>query len=468
MMDIAVSNQKARKNCGLGFTILACFALTACNSMPERDPNALAIQLPAQWRGDAYGVVEPIATSWLKMFNDTQLTTTVKDGLANNFELKSASARVDTAREQAIIAGANRLPQVFFSPSYQRSKNSDGSGTSEFGVFTALFDFNWELDVWGRIKAGQQAAAEEALATDDDYRAAQLSMAARIAQVYFEWIEAQLQADVATQSVKDRSIIVNLVSGRFNKGLTKGLDLRLVLTDLANAQAQSAQTNNDVQSLARRLQTLLARYPDGELNLKKSLPPPPHVLTTGLPSELLTRRPDVVAAFKRLCAADSRLESAEKALLPRITLTATGGIGSTALTELIDPRAVAWNLGAGLAQPLFTGSRLQSEIRLNEAKIQDVFNQYQSIALNAFREVEQALAAESRLREQEKSLREAVNQTEASRKLAVYSYQQGLIEILTLLDSYRSTFNAQSSHLRIQRQLLNNRINLYLALGGAV
>ena len=445
------------------FYITICFMLTACHSMPVRDPNALDIKLPAQWRGE-----ESLATNWLKMFNDAQLTAMVKEGLTNNFELKSVSTRVEAAREQSIIVGANRLPQVFFPPNYQRNKNIDGSGTAEFGAFTALFDFNWELDVWGRIKAAQQSTAEEARATDDDYRAAQLSMAARIAQMYFEWIEVQSQSDVAAQSVKDRHVIVDLVRGRFNRGLTKGLDLRLVLTDLANAQAQLAQTNNDVQSSARRLQMLLARYPDGKLHLKKDLPQLPQTLTTGLPSELLTRRPDVMAAFKRLCAADARLESAEKALLPRITLTATGGTGSTALTELIDPRALAWNLGTGLVQPLFTGGRLQSEIRLNEAKMKDIYNQYQSIALNAFREVEQTLNAESQLREQEQALREAVNQTEASRKLAVYSYQQGLIEILTLLDSYRSTFNAQSSHLRIKRQLLNNRINLYLALGGAV
>ncbi|MCQ8119938.1 TolC family protein, partial [Methylomonas rosea] len=130
--------------------------------------------------------------------------------------------------------------------------------------------------------------------------------------------------------------------------------------------------------------------------------------------------------------------------------------------------AAAWNLAAGLAQPLFTGGRLRGEIRFNEAKVQEAFNQYQSVALNAFREVEQALAAEVWLRTQEQALREAVQQTEASRKLAVYSYRQGLIEILTLLDSYRSTLNAQSAHLAVQRQLLNNRINLYLALGGAV
>jgi NodT family efflux transporter outer membrane factor (OMF) lipoprotein len=391
--------------------------------------------------------------------------------------LNAAAARVDAAKEHAVIAGAGRLPQLYFAPGYQRGK--DGL-SSESGQFLALFNLSWELDVWGRIKATQQAAFEDAVAVGEDYQAARLSLAARLAQVYFQWREACLQAKVAAQSVKDRSVIVELVRGRFNKGLTRGLDLRLALTDLANAEAQSAQTQNDVQLLHKQLQTLLGRYPSFDVvtvgdqanefapTKAQHLPEPPVTLAAGLPSELLNRRPDVVSAFKRLQAADQRLASSQKALMPRITLTAAGGSVGAALADIVDPRAAAWNLAAGLAQPLFTGDRLQADIRLKQANVKDAYNQYQSVALNAFREVEQALASETRLREQEQALREAVSQTEASRKLAVYSYRQGLIEILTLLDSYRSTFNAQSTHLAVQRQLLTNRISLYLALGGAV
>ncbi|OAI03809.1 transporter [Methylomonas methanica] len=455
---------------------LSALWAVGCESPAPRDAHALAFQAPQNWSSNGH-FAEPAATGWLAAFNDQNLTILVQQGLRDNFDLKSATARVDAAREQAIIAGSGRWPQLSLTPGYQRAKTNIGGENSEYGAFTAMFNLSWELDVWGRIKAGQQAAETEAEAAGDDYRAAQLSLAARIAQAYFEFGEARLQAAVAAQSVKDRGVIVDLVRGRFNRGLTRGLDLRLVLTDLANSEAQLAQARNDVQLIGKRLQTLLGRYPaadpvkhDGanEFDSALSLPQPPTTLSAGLPAELLDRRPDVVAAFKRLRAADSRLESAEKALLPRVTLTGAGGTSSAALTEIIDPRAAAWNLAAGLAQPLFTGGRLQAEIRLNEAKVQEAYNQYQSVALNAFREVEQVLAAEAWLRTQEQALREAVEQTEASRKLAVYSYRQGLIEILTLLDSYRSTLNAQSAHLAVQRQLLNNRINLYLALGGAV
>ncbi len=259
-----------------------------------------------------------------------------------------------------------------------------------------------------------------------------------------------------------------MVRGRFQRGLERGLDLRLALTDLANAEAQLKQARNRIQTITRQLEILLGRYPAGNEMSVSALPQLPAGIAAGLPSELLERRPDVVAAFDRLQAADFRTASSKKLRLPRITLTASGGSRSSELAELIDPKAAAWNVFAGLMQPLFTGGRIQGEIFRNQARAEEMLNFYKNTALNAFREVEQALAAEEWLRQEEASLKKAVEQTESSRRLAVYSYRNNLIGILTLLDSYRSTLNAQSAHLSVSRQLLSNRINLYLALGGNV
>ncbi|MFZ2407371.1 MAG: efflux transporter outer membrane subunit [Methylobacter sp.] len=434
----------------------------SCATAPERNAAEMT-QSPPQW-ASANASNNPIATQWLSAFADPALSAVVQDALNNNYDLKASVARVDSAREQARIDGAARWPQLSFAPGYRR----DALTAVETGAFEALFTMSWEIDVWGRIKAARQASAQEAEAAAADYYGARLSLAARTAQSYFELIEANLQVEVAEQSIKDRRVIAELVRGRFARGLTRGLDLRLVLTDLANAEAQLAAARNRVQIVTRRLEVLLGRYPGNSVKNHSTLPAPPAGLAAGLPAELLARRPDLIAAMSRLQASDSRVESAKKTLLPRIALTAAGGTGSPALTELVDPRAVAWNLAMGLVQPIFTGGRLKAGIRLNEARTEEAFNQYQSTALNAFLEVEQALAAEQWLREQELALKEAVEQTQASRKLAVYSYRQGLIEILTLLDSYRSTLNAQSAHLSVQRQLLSNRIDFYLALGGGV
>lgn len=438
--------------------------ISACQSDSIHSTNLTPRAIPQQWIANP-NLPTTNPSAWLVDFHDSQLSALVSQGLLANFDLKSAANRVEAAQQIAIIGGSSRKPQLGFTANYQRDKTTD---SSESGAFTPLLNLSWELDVWGRIKANQQATAYEADAVAEDYSSAQLSLAAAIAQSYFNLNEARLQAEVAEQSVKDRNTIVTLVQGRFNKGLIRGLDLRLALTDRTNAEAQLAETRNQVQWSSRQLQALLGAYPDAELKTNPKLPSPPATLSPGLPADLLQRRPDLIAAFKRVIASDARLESAEKSLLPRITLTASGGTSSAALSELVDPRMAAWYLAAGLTQPIFTGNRLQAEIEHHRAKNQEALNQYYSSALTAFKEVEQALAAEAWLRQQAQALHKAVIETEASRKLAIYAYRQGLIEILTLLDSYRSTFNAQSAHLTIQRQLLNNRINLYLALGGAI
>lgn len=464
-----------------GWALLWCLLLlVGCTSAPDRNAGSLVGDLPSRWTALAATAPQGEVGQWLESYRDSKLVALIQEALRNNFDLKTAVARVDAAQAQAHIEGAGRLPQVGFAPrfqealvnplrgGFQRARLQNGDQYDAAEQFSLPFNLSWELDVWGRIRASQQAAEREAEAASADLLGARLSLAARTAQTYFELTEAKLQTDVAEQSMRDRRTIVDLVRGRFARGLTRALDLRLALTDLTNAEAQLAQTRNRLQSVARRLEVLLGRYPAAALAGALELPAPPEAVATGLPSALLERRPDLLAAFDRLRAVDSRLESANKALLPRITLTASGGTSSAALAELIDPRSAAWNLAMGLAQPIFTGGRLRADIRLNEARVEEALNRYRDTALNAFREVEQALAAEQRLRAQEIALREAVEQTQASRKLAVYSYRNGLIEILTLLDSYRSTLSAQSAHLAVKRQLLNNRIDLYLALGGDV
>lgn len=240
----------------------------------------------------------------------------------------------------------------------------------------------------------------------------------------------------------------------------------LVLMDVANAEAQLAQARNQVEAASRQLEVLLGRYPEGKSAPGDQLPTLPELVPAGLPGQLLGRRPDLRAAFARLQAEDWRVASAQAALLPTLTLTGSGGLRSGELRDLVDPGSAAWSAAGGLLQPLFTGGLLRNAVRLNRARVEEALNRYQGTALAAFREVEQALAAEEWLLAQEWSLGESVRQTEASRKLAVYSYRHGFIDILTLLDSYRSTLNAESAHLAVKREILTNRINLYLALGG--
>ncbi len=453
----------------LPLSLFIAVVLSGCVTTPNRDQDQVrpVKNLPTSWEAKSDTAVVP--PSWLGEFSDPTLQNLVGESLNANFDLQAAAARVDAAKAAAKIAGSGRWPQLFFNPGYGRGQiHAVGKPTDKVSAFQALFDLNWELDVWGRIKDFRKASEFESQATANDFRAARLSLAARTAQAYFNLTEANLQVKVAEESIKDRRTVVDLVRGRFNRGLTQGLDLRLAMTDLTSAKAQLADNRNRVQQAARQLEVLLGRYPAGKVGSKNNLPTPPEPLQAGLPAEILQRRPDIKAAFERLLAADHRVASSRKELLPRVTLTASGGSRSSSLSELVDPRAAAWNFLMGLSQPLFTGGRLLGEIDLQKAQVQEALNSYRQTALTAFSEVEQSLAAEEWLRQQEQALHANVLQTEESRKSAINAYRRGVIQILTLLDSYRSTLSAQSEYFAVQRLLLNNRINLYLALGAEV
>ncbi|MDN5882226.1 MAG: efflux transporter outer membrane subunit, partial [Nitrosospira sp.] len=360
----------------LGPAILSIFliGIGGCKTAPERRVDDAGARIPSHWSATGESG-QPPPEHWVEAFGNPDLSALVHSALADNYDLKAAAARVDAAIAQARIDGSALWPQIFFMPSYQNVQFREaGFGPVALSAFQAMFSLNWELDVWGRIRDLKQAAVREAGAEAADFHAARLSLAARIAQSYFELTEAKLQSEVAAQSVKDRSTIADLVRGRFARGITNALDLRLTLTDLATAEAELSEARNQTQIVTRRLEVLLGRYPQGlltEASVPSALPEPPADIPAGLPSELLERRPDLIAAFNRLLAADSRVESVRKLLLPRIVLTAFGGTRSTALTDLIDPRALAWNMVIGLLQPLFTGGLITGQIHLNKARMEE-------------------------------------------------------------------------------------------------
>lgn len=223
---------------------LIMLSLTGCVTTPKREDTLPTKNLPVQWI--AAPRTQMVAPSWLASFIDPNLQNLVRESLRANFDLQAAAARVAAAKATARIAGSGRWPQLFFAPGYQRGEiHSVGQATDSSSAFQALFDLNWELDVWGRIKDTQTVGIYDAQAVNNDYRAARLSLAARAAQAYFVLSEANLQVKVAETSIKDRRTVVDLVRGRFTRGLTQSLDLRLALTDLTSAEAQLANARTE-------------------------------------------------------------------------------------------------------------------------------------------------------------------------------------------------------------------------------
>ncbi len=452
---------------------LLLLLLTSCATAPEKTKVA-NLPTPAAWTAATNQVAGGL-DHWWTTFGSTNLNAVVAEALARNHDLKQALARVDAALAQARIAGAEGLPEVALSADASKRQQvfvglpipgRSGPLKSKSTAYTALLNVSWELDVWGRIRAGQSAAMADVQASEEDYRGAMQSLAAQTVQAWLAVVAAQRQLQLAEATVASFTLTADQVGERYRRGLRTALDYRLALNSAASARALRAQRQRELQTARRQLETLLGRYPANALKVADALPELSAPVPAGLPSELLERRPDLAAGERRLAATLARVKEAKRALLPRISLTASGGRSSSELSDLLDSDFNMWTLGANLLQPLFQGGRLRANIKLTEARARQALEAYHGLVLRAFREVETALASEAHLAAREAAVTEAVHQSREALRLARERYFAGLIDFVTVTESQRNAYNAETELILVRQQRLANRVDLYLALGG--
>jgi NodT family efflux transporter outer membrane factor (OMF) lipoprotein len=256
------------------------------------------------------------------------------------------------------------------------------------------------------------------------------------------------------------------VRRHFESGLSGALDVHLALSNVAVAEDLLQDRVNRLSRSKRTLQRLLQRYPDGELETAATLPVLGRAIPAGLPSQLLERRPDIHAAKQRLLAADRRICEAQKAFLPDIRLTGDTGTSSEKLKHVARADYLFWNLMANLTQPLFAGGRLKANLALAESAAQRAWLDYGNIVLTAFQEVESTLTAEHHLIQRLAAVEQAVDQAVAAETLALEAYTAGVADIIAVLESQRRVLDSKADLIRIRRQQLQNRVDIYLALGG--
>ncbi|MFH1999921.1 MAG: efflux transporter outer membrane subunit [Planctomycetota bacterium] len=450
-------------------------AMMGCAAAPEIKPPKLEMALPSQWSAQATIEGEINAQWWLD-FDDPGLDQAVRRVLESNYDLKAASARLSQAVAQAMIAGADLKPtaDLGFNASRRRQNfiglpipGSGGGVTSSLSTtFGVSLNLSWELDLWGRLRSGAEAALADVQATQADLHGACLSMAGQCVKAWLLIAETSQQIDLAEATLLSYSRSLKQVQSRFESGIRPSLDVRLALSNLEDAKAALADRRLTLDRSVRQLEILMGGYPGCTLEIPRALPPIPSKVPAGLPAALISRRPDLAAAERRLAASRARLDKAEASLYPRISLTASGGTSSNALGDLLDGDFRVWALAGNLTQPLFEGHRLRAGVDQAEAGAEESLAAYAGAALSAFAEVETALAGEAFLAERIDHLSQAATQAEAARNLAEERYRMGLEDYITVLDSQRSALSMQSRLLSARRVQLENRVDLYLALGG--
>jgi len=446
---------------------LATLAVVGCATSPERSP-APDIKLPNAWSTPASST-EPAA--WLDDLNSPELPTLIEEALTNNPNLSMTAARFDQAIAEARIAGADQLPTASLGLNGNRQKINTFGPSSTGGVrfenYDLALNLSWELDLWGQLRNRSSAALAQVEASEAELKAARLSLAAQVAKSWFNYTEATEQHTLSKRTAKADANNLNTIETRFQRGLASGLDLRQIRTQKALSDADVAIRKRAVDQAARSLEALLGRYPHADTKAGHSSPLLPKAIPAGLPAQLLNRRPDLIAAERQLAAADTELLATRKDLLPKISLTSSAGSSSQAFRNLLDSDFSVWSLGANLTQPVFQGGRILANIDRSQALREQAAANYHATALQAFLEVESTLAAERYLQQEHTLLKLAADEAKATEALAWSRYREGTADFLSFLSSQRSANNARSRLISLRNLLIQNRIDLYLALGGS-
>jgi outer membrane protein, multidrug efflux system len=462
------------KQAGLVFGVLALSACSTVPSLPSVGGEPLVVfpvapDAPETWAIMGVSGETPDA-NWLAQFNDPMLVELVNEALAANPSIRSQFYVVEAARAQSRSVYGRTLPNL--------SGSLSGGGTSNYNpitdsrtdnsTFGVGLDFSWEIDLWGRLRAGINAAEADLIASEADLASARLALAAQTASAWFDLNEALAQERVAVQTFEARTRALELTERRFSRGLATALDVRTARTTQASAEASIAGRRQASGNASRRLEILLGRYPSAELDALAELPSLDPLSGASSPVLLLSRRPDIAAAEARVTAAGLRAEQARLAMLPGLRLTGSASTTETDLADALDPSRIAARLIAGLTAPIFNGGALDADRDAAVASARAAVENYAATTLTAWREVEDALAADSLLAQQENAQVRALEEARLAEELATRQYTNGLVSIFNLIDSQTRRLNAESNVIAARSARASNRVSFHLALGGGL
>lgn len=445
--------------------LTGCVGPRSQTAIDEKKGVAIAAETPSppkEWTQPSDPTA--IEVGWIHSFKDPALVELVKEAQANNKNLQAASASLERALALADQAGAALKPTADLSTGGTRSGKLEGGGLpSELSIGLRV---GWEVDLWGRIGANVRAAEASAEAAEADYRYAQHSLAAATTKAYVTAIAAQKQVEVSNETLSILEETLRIVNAKQEGGLISPQDVALTRSDLARVREGLATVEGSQKDAIRALEILLGRYPGAELDVQRTLPDIPLAPKAGIPSELLERRPDIVSAERQVASAFNLVAEAKAARLPRLSLTSNIGGAAGNLGDLFRPEQAVWQLGANLLTPILDGGARKAQMRVTTADQKQALAIYGETVLNAFNEVETLLAQGDVLDRREKQLEEAMQQAKEAYRIADLRYQAGETELLDALSIQQRLTAAMSDLVTVQRLLLEQRVNLHLALGG--
>ena len=455
--------------------VAAAALLAGCSFIPAYErpaapiPSAYATA-PADTADTAGTPGAASVAPWQDYFADPQLRQLIEAALANNRDLRVAVLNIEQARATFQVRRSDLYPTVGLGANASRGPSAaNGDLTNSFSVGLALSA--WELDFFGRIASLKEQALAQYLATEEGRNAAQVSLVAAVANGWLTLLADEELLELSRQTLASREESVRLTKMRLDAGVASALDFRQAQSQTLAAQATLAQQKRQRALDENALALLLGQsLPD---DVRASLAgsqlanaPAMTPLPAGLPSELLTRRPDIRQAEQQLIAANANIGAARAAFFPRISLTAQAGTASSELSGLFKSGSWGFTIAPSLLLPIFDAGRNQANLESAQAGRSIAIAQYEKAIQTAFREVSDALAGQATLQEQSQAQQQQAEAESARLQLADLRYRNGVSSYLDLLDAQRSLFATQQGVVQVRLAQLQNQVALYKALGG--
>jgi NodT family efflux transporter outer membrane factor (OMF) lipoprotein len=452
--------------------LTVCLILSACGSPVQRPDSG--VQAPAAWQSPHYASIPRNNPQWWTQFGSPQLDRLIEQARVGSFDLAAAVARVRQAQASTVIAGGSLLPEVKAGLNANRQKLLRGNGYSQLDAdssnkavdyFDASLSATYEIDFWGGKRASRDSAQFTLQASEFDRATVELTLLSSVASTYAQTLALREQSRIAELNLANAQSVLKLVQTRFDSGSATALELAQQKSLVAAQQRQLPLVQQQAQealiSLAALLGQSVQQLAANQESFDRLQWPG---IASGVPSDLLTRRPDIARAEAQLAAARADVKVARAAMLPAVTLTAQIGSGANQFDDLI--RSPFYNLTAGLLAPVFNNGRLSAERDKATARQEELLQSYRGAIINGFADVEKALNSIRGLDEQRQWQSEELNQAQTAFNIAQSRYQAGAEDLLTVLETQRTLYAAQDLNVQLRLSRMQASIALYKALGG--
>jgi NodT family efflux transporter outer membrane factor (OMF) lipoprotein len=439
------------------------------------------VAVPNQWtvapaRGTSAKAIEK--EDWWSSFQDPELNSLIERAAAQNLDFKLALDRVEEARAVRGVARSGYFPSIDASASATRNRqrviapvapSSAKIVPVEFNNFEGGLGASWELDVFGGIRRGVQAASADVAAAEENRRDVRVILFGDVGRVYAQLRGLQRRLEIANKNIKTQQDTLDLTRTRAKAGLATELDVSRAAAQLESTRAAVPTLLGGIDISIHRLSVLLGEEPGAlrsELENASPIPAAGPDVEVGLPSDLLERRPDIRRSEAQLVAATARIGEAKTDLFPRFVLTGAAGRQASQLHDITLGAGNFFSVGPGISLPLFTGGRIRSNIAVQDARQRAALINYRSSVLNALEEVQNALVNYAQEQERRDRLNEAAQQSQLAVDLATEQYKAGLTDFLSVLDAQRELYAEEDQAVQSQTSVTTNVIALYRALGG--